>query len=158
VAKHSKASTAIQRSAITRKPRDTNISIGNQSTERGNSRMGRKNIGLQIREASQKQQDQQTKEVKPSRRTFSGAYNVNASPTVKALASLSPWLPDGWENFFNARHVGRNWGLMVICPVCNETAPGGYQYTYRKWRWLTVHLATEHSTRRGAQPRKAGAA
>ena len=67
--------------------------------------------------------------------------------TQKAMAYLQPLLPTGWERYFSARRAGKWWGLSVKCPVCGDLAPPELHYSSRKWRWLSVHLASHRPAR-----------
>lgn len=60
----------------------------------------------------------------------------------KGTAFLAALLPSGWERYFNGRKAGRGWGLSIVCPHCHIVPPSELS-GYRKWRWISVHLA-EH--------------
>lgn len=68
--------------------------------------------------------------------------------TLKGLAYLQPFLPLGWQSFFSIRRAGRYWGLSIVCPQCGAAPPSEIDYGNRRWRWLTVHLAKQHTSRR----------
>jgi hypothetical protein len=77
--------------------------------------------------------------------TSSGARKHTSSTTQTAQVYLGKLLPTGWSNYFVARRAGKYWGLSVICPVCKAKAPDECDYGLRRWRWLSVHMAEEHS-------------
>ena len=58
---------------------------------------------------------------------------------------LGPYLPSGWANYFKPVKTGKYYGLRIACPICSAT-PGDLEYGSRRWRWLSVHLATEHKS------------
>ena len=50
----------------------------------------------------------------------------SASPSRNlrsALAYLRPSLPVGWQNYFQPRHAGRNWGLSIALPGVQPETP-----------------------------------
>jgi hypothetical protein len=73
-------------------------------------------------------------------RTSSAGRKESSSITPVATSFLSPLLPRGWQAFFNARRVGKYWGLSIVCPFCEE-APPAKLLGARRWRWLSVHIA-----------------
>jgi hypothetical protein len=67
---------------------------------------------------------------------------------LEGLTYLAPMLPLGWQNFFSLRRAGRYWGLSIVCPQCGASPPAEVDYGSRRWRWLTVHMAKQHTTGR----------
>jgi hypothetical protein len=71
-------------------------------------------------------------------------------PSRRDLASLQTFLDKDFQNFWEVRRFGRNFGLRIQCPCCGDEAPQRTSgedivwYGYRKWRWLANHLTTEH--------------
>lgn len=74
--------------------------------------------------------------------TRPGGSQAGSTPTPKALAYLQPLLPPMWERYFVSRIAGRYFGLLIECPRCHTSAPKSLKYSSRKWRWLSVHLAS----------------
>jgi hypothetical protein len=64
---------------------------------------------------------------------------------------MRTFLDRDFQNFWEVRRFGRNWGMRVICPCCSAEAPERQfgeeiDWTgYRKWRWLSNHIVSEHS-------------
>jgi hypothetical protein len=63
--------------------------------------------------------------------------------TRNAFQYLAPRLPQGWHSFFTSRHAGKYYGLSIKCPDCDVVPPKELN-GYSKWRWLTVHIKTDH--------------
>jgi hypothetical protein len=69
------------------------------------------------------------------------------------LASLQTFLDKDFQDFWEVRRFGKNFGLRIECPCCGAVAPqrGSGEdivwYGYRKWRWLANHLTQEHCRR-----------
>jgi hypothetical protein len=38
--------------------------------------------------------------------------------------------------------------LSIVCPQCGASPPAEVDYGSRRWRWLTVHMAKQHTTGR----------
>jgi hypothetical protein len=74
-------------------------------------------------------------------------------PSRRDLASLQTFLDRDFQNFWEVRRFGRNFGLRIMCPCCGAEAPARVSgedivwYGYRKWRWLANHLTQEHCRR-----------
>lgn len=74
-------------------------------------------------------------------------------PSRKDLASLQTFLDRDFQNFWEVRRFGSNFGLRIECPCCGAVAPERVHgedivwYGYRKWRWLANHLVSEHARR-----------
>lgn len=72
-------------------------------------------------------------------------------PSRRDLESLQVFLDRDFSDFWEVRRFGRNWGMRVICPCCGAQAPEqqfGHEIDwsgYRKWRWLSNHIVSEHS-------------
>lgn len=71
-------------------------------------------------------------------------------PSRKDLASLQVWLDRDFQDFWEVRRFGANFGLRIRCSCCGMDAPsrGANEdivwYGYRKWRWLATHLVSTH--------------
>jgi hypothetical protein len=74
-------------------------------------------------------------------------------PSRKDLASLQTFLDKDFQDYWEVRRFGRNFGLRIQCPCCGADAPSRADhedivwYGYRKWRWLANHLVSQHSRR-----------
>lgn len=82
----------------------------------------------------------------PESPTPSDARKDGSKRTPTAADFLEALLPSGWASYFNTRPAGRYIGLSIVCPICDETPPPTLIYNSRKWRWMTVHMAS-HKTR-----------
>jgi hypothetical protein len=71
-------------------------------------------------------------------------------PSRRDLASLQIFLDRDFQDYWEVRRFGRNFGLRIQCPCCGADAPARASsedivwYGYRKWRWLANHLVSDH--------------
>src|SRR4030095_11961769 len=78
--------------------------------------------------------------------TPSGTAKRGYKHMQEAQAYLANLLPSGWESYFVPRRGGKSWGLTVQCPICSRVPPPEVDYGLRKWRWLAVHISTDHNS------------
>ena len=83
--------------------------------------------------------------------TSSGESKSKLKVSPSAWEYLRPSLPAGWGHFFQARRSGRYWGLAITCPICNKR-PETEIYSWNRWRWLAVHIATKHPQPQSVAP------
>ncbi len=74
-------------------------------------------------------------------RSARATSKAGSTVTRTVLAALRPYLPAGWSVFFALHHAGNRPGLSVECPFCKDAPPPACNYGYRRWRWLSVHMA-----------------
>lgn len=85
-----------------------------------------------------------------------GASPMHSSPLPPAESSkysealrmstiyLQSCLPQGSRNLFTPRRYGNYLGVPVVCPHCEKRPPHEIR-PWNRWRWLTFHIATQHT-------------